>query len=384
MNETKHLPRIAYHDRRTDMPCRPRIVHLVEAFDLIGGPPVLVRQIIHSPLADRYEFAVISYAIRSIDLRSLLRLKALLKDLRPDLVHVHGLKPDGFHAVLAARLARVRRIVTVIHSSTELSVSEYVSWGARIRRWFVCHILEATTLLMSHAVYTVGNHIRTYRRIRRWSGSRLRKTIYNCIQIPSVTQTRTEIRMSLGFNLDDTLILFVGRICKNKGLMELADAMERVVNESDLAHVKLVVAGSGAGSEYDAIKARFAGMEHSRRVTFLGARSDVFNLHKMADLFVLPSIFKENLSFSLLEAIAAGTPVIATDYGGNNEVVVNRQTGLLVPHGDAVALAAAIVELCRNDKLRYTLGQAGQEHARKVFPVNKMLDETETLYQDLL
>ena len=88
---------------------RPRIVHMVEAFDQVGGPPKLVRLIIGSPLGEKYQFHVLSYTISGLSPAAILRLRGQLAQLSPDIVHIHGLKADGFHAAVAAKLARARR-----------------------------------------------------------------------------------------------------------------------------------------------------------------------------------------------------------------------------------------------------------------------------------
>ncbi len=381
---SKDLPHLVYSDCNSKVRYRPRIVHLVEAFEKIGGPPVLVRQIINGPLAELYEFHVVSYAISGVSFRSLFKLKSILDELKPDIVHVHGLKPDGFHAVVAAKISGVKNIITVIHSSTGLNVSQYVSALAKIRRFLVCNILENVTLFLSDSVYTVCDHIRDCARIRFFAGRRLKSTIHNCMYIPIVRSTKSEIKEKRGFDENDIIILFIGRICADKGLMVLADAMERICSKVGCENVKLVLAGIGNGAEYERIRERFYQLERKNRAIFLGVRNDVFSLNKMADVFVLPSVFKENFSFSLLEATASGIAVVATDHGGNPELIINNKTGILVKPGDVEELAEAVLRLICNKRLREKIGIAGQDRVKLMFSVDKMLGKTDGLYQSLL
>jgi glycosyltransferase involved in cell wall biosynthesis len=381
---SKDLPHLVYSDCNFKAGSRPRIVHLVEAFEKIGGPPVLVRQIIKGSLAERYEFHVVSYAISGISFRSLFKLKSILDELKPDIVHVHGLKPDGFHAVFAAKISGVKKIITVIHSSTALSVSQYVSAPAKIRRLLVCNILETLTLFLSDSVYTVCDHIRDSASIRFFAGRRLKSAIHNCMNIPVVCSTKSEIKKNMGFNENDILILFIGRICADKGMMVLADTMDRICGKVGYENVKLVLVGVGYGTEYKKIRERFYQLERKNRVIFLGVRNDVFSLNKMADVFVLPSVFKENFSFSLLEAAASGIPVVATDHGGNPELIINNERGILVKPGDAEELAEAVLRLICNKSFREKIGIAGQDRVRLEFSVDKMLEKTDGLYQSLL
>jgi glycosyltransferase involved in cell wall biosynthesis len=253
-----------------------------------------------------------------------------------------------------------------------------------MRRWVVRNVLEVATLLLSHSVYTVCDYMRNDFCIRAWAGSRLKGMIRNCIDIPIVPKTKQEIRKEFGFSESDFLILFVGRICTDKGLLVLADAMERVVQENGQENSKLIVVGSGSGVEFEEIEERFRYLRAKHKVVFLGVRNDVFSLNSMADVFVLPSIFKENCSFALLEASASGLPVVATNHGGNPEVVINCKSGMLVPPGDPQALAEAIVRLAIDGDLRMQLGKEGKERVKAFFPVEKMLGKTNELYQELL
>jgi glycosyltransferase involved in cell wall biosynthesis len=204
------------------------------------------------------------------------------------------------------------------------------------------------------------------------------------MQIPMITKTRSEIRKEFGFCNDDFLLIFIGRVCKNKGLLVLADAMDKIIAQTTQKSLKLVIVGSGSGDEYETIKERFRELNDRKKVFFIGVQKDVFNLNKMADIFVLPSVFKENFSFSLLEATAAGAPVIATNHGGNPELIINEKTGLLVPPADPQAFADAVLRLIGNEEMRAKLAIAGRERTKTVFSVENMLEKTHCLYQELL
>lgn len=115
------------------------------------------------------------------------------------------------------------------------------------------------------------------------------------------------------------------------------------------------------------------------QVIFSGNRTDIPSVMKALDVIVLPS-FWEGLPIAILEAMAAGRPVIATRVGGIPEVVVDGQTGLLIPPGDIEALAKAILILCNNPEQRIRMGQAAQCRARSLFDVKQMVEQIEKLY----
>jgi glycosyltransferase involved in cell wall biosynthesis len=128
---------------------------------------------------------------------------------------------------------------------------------------------------------------------------------------------------------------------------------------------------------------RRPGRGGSRRVALLGQRSDIPALLQGADLFLLASI-SEGISLTLLEAMAAGLPIVATAVGGNREVVVDGETGFLVPRRDPVAFAEAVCRLLSSQELRAQMGAAARRRAESHFDVRRMASRYQELYLRLL
>jgi glycosyltransferase involved in cell wall biosynthesis len=131
------------------------------------------------------------------------------------------------------------------------------------------------------------------------------------------------------------------------------------------------------------MEAKAKAMQLSEDVIFTGIRQDVPNILGLLDVFVLPSLW-EGLPIALLEAMAAGLPVVATAVGGTPEVVVEGETGFLVPPRDPEALAEAILRLLREPDLRRRMGEAGRKRVAEHFSVEQMVQKTEALYEHLL
>lgn len=340
---------------------KPCIVHMVEGFDQVGGPAKLVRLIIDSSLREKYQFYVLSYSIVGFNLGAILRLYRRLVSLAPDIVHLHGLKSDAFHAAVAARLARARRLLVAIHGSAEDPIPAYWRAPMRLRRWVVAQVLEPVTLRLAHAVYCVCNAMKERPRIRRNAGSRLRDTIYNGIPREPPRSSGAARRGAFGFAQDDVVLIYTGRIHWSKGLEILAAALQQVARWPGASdNLKLLLVGDGP--DFERVRVSFQPLIQSRRVVMTGSRVDIDALNLMADVFVFPSL-SENLPFSLLEAMDAGLPVIATAVGGIPEVIVDGQTGLLVPPCDVTALAQAILRLASDRPMRERLGHAGRLEA---------------------
>ncbi len=117
-------------------------------------------------------------------------------------------------------------------------------------------------------------------------------------------------------------------------------------------------------------------------VLFTGERDDIPELLSMLDVQVSSS-FTEGLSNAILEGMALGNPIVATTAGGNPELVIHEQTGLLVPPGKPAKLAHAIMQLLDNPSLRRKMGRAGRQRVEQFFRMEKMIEQTEMLYQNL-
>ena len=124
-------------------------------------------------------------------------------------------------------------------------------------------------------------------------------------------------------------------------------------------------------------------MDVSEHVHFLGVRSDVPDILAVADLFVLASLW-EGLSIALLEAMASGKPIVATAVSGTTQVMTHGETGLIIPPGDARALADAISQLLSDPLLGQTMAQAARKHVEIYFSAQKQADEYLALYHFLL
>jgi glycosyltransferase involved in cell wall biosynthesis len=172
------------------------------------------------------------------------------------------------------------------------------------------------------------------------------------------------------------LAVCVARLHPQKGLEELVDAVGEVTGRTGL---HLAIAGDGPSRP--ALQARIdaAGLGH--RVILLGERNDVPELLAGASLFVLASRF-EGLPTAIIEAMMAGCPVVATDVGGNRELVVEGSTGWLVPPRDVRALAASIVRAMHADLDR--IGQAGRRRAEDRFSASAMTSGFADLYRSVL
>jgi glycosyltransferase involved in cell wall biosynthesis len=137
---------------------------------------------------------------------------------------------------------------------------------------------------------------------------------------------------------------------------------------------------AGEGELKPALERQIKDHHLEKHVLLAGFRPDVLSLHKAFDIFAMSSV-TEGLGTSLLDAMAAGKPIVATRTGGIPEVVADGETGLLVPPRDEEALADAIVRLLKDPDLRREMGEAGRVRARNLFSLERMVQNTLNVYQ---
>jgi glycosyltransferase involved in cell wall biosynthesis len=190
------------------------------------------------------------------------------------------------------------------------------------------------------------------------------------------TRSRESVRTELGVGEDEVLLLAAGALVPRKGLDVLLEALPRLSE-----NVRLCIAGEGP--EREALESRATETALEGRVNLLGRRKDLPDLLAACDLFVMPSR-AEGLGIAALEAMSVGRAVVASRVGGLAELVVDGQTGRLVPPDDPAALANAIGELCADSQRRERYGGAGPARVAAGFLPHQMVDAYEDLYREVL
>ncbi len=286
---------------------------------------------------------------------------------------MRGLQNEGFHGVLAARLAGCRRILVTVHGS----VRDLRHAGRSWRRWLLVHGAEPFTLRAATHVATVCEYA-ARRDFIAGANGRFVGVIPNGVPMPvEPWAARERVRAQLGLGDDDVVMIVVGRLTWEKGFRALARALRLL--GSNPARVVLLVAGDGPDRADIERTLHDAGRV---MVRFLGSRSDVPDLLSAADLFVFPTLH-ENLSNALLEAMAHGLPVVASAVGGNVEVL-RQGGGRLVPPDHPEALAAAIAPLLADPAERRDLGDIARKVVDNGYSLDAMLTALDSTYRRIL
>jgi glycosyltransferase involved in cell wall biosynthesis len=279
------------------------------------------------------------------DLLGLLELVVLMRRTAPDVVHANSSKA-GVLGRLAAVAAGVPVRIFTVHG---WAFSAHSGAASTLYRWADRLMSPLTTLTIC-----VAERERTAGLAARTCVAQRTVVIPNAVDVAAFPQAR--------HGAGPPLILAVGRLAEPKDALTLVRALAAV---RELAFTALLV---GDGPDRPALQAEVRRLGLQEVVTFAGTRDDVPDLLARADVFALSSR-SEGAPVSILEAMAAGLPVVASRVGGVPELVVDGKTGLLVPPGDPGAMGSALGRLLADAGLRRRLGAAGRERALRRFDV---------------
>lgn len=311
------------------------------------------------------------------DLRCLFTLIALLRRERFDLVHTHMTKASLLGR-LAGRLTGCRAVVMTAHGYSGLLDYYFSSAAARAAFRRLESFLNRTCTDRIVLLTESDRRAVTERGIVPPEKVRL---IHNGVDFADVEapEAGDALRREMNIPSHAQIVLFIGRLARQKSPETLVAAAAMVVKRND--RVRFLLAGDGPKAGLLAEQIAAGGL--AGHVRLLGVRSDVPALLQAADCFVLPSLY-EGMPLSLLEAMAAGLPVVASRIPGNEDLVVEGETGLLVPFGDADALGEAILGLLEDPGQAGACGEAGRRRAREHFSLDKTAELTSRLYLELM
>ncbi len=295
------------------------------------------------------------------------RLLARLAEWKVDLLHAHEFAMNTYGTVVA-RLAG-KPIVTTVHGK------HY--HGERLHRRLAYRFVARAASRMVAVSDDIARDL--VERVGVRPGGLV--TVYNGIDLAAVRRPGEgpRVRRELGLDPDAPVVGAIGNLFPVKGHTYLVQAAARLARDWP----DLVVLLCGRPILEAELEAEAARLGVGDRVRFLGFRDDVGALLDALDVFVLPSL-SEGLSLSLIEAMAAGTPVVTTAVGGNPELVEDGVTGLLVPPRDPAALAAAVGRLLADRALGRRLADRARARAESTFAVEGMLARYEALYDEML
>jgi len=290
------------------------------------------------------------------------RMSRVFRELAPDIVHAHD--P---HAVAVAALALSIGAPTPRPALLASRRVDFHFRGNSFSRWKYRQVdgfIAASEAIRRMLVEDGLPQDRTF-------------TVHEGIDVERVAGAPpANVRAEFWLPTHAPVVGNIGALVPHKGQRHLVDAVPIVL--ADVPDARFVIVGEG--ELRPALEHRIRELRLDKHVVLSGFRTDVLGLLKGFDLFVMSSV-TEGLGTSLLDAMAAARPIVATTAGGIPEVVVDGETGLLVPPRDAHAMAAAVVTLLRDRARREQFGRAGLARVRARFSAERMVAETLAVYE---
>jgi len=351
------------------------VVHLVEYIDRESFAPVCIS--LTDPVGSHLEARVQQLGVPlyflgkgdKMSFEVLRKLDALFRQYRPAVVHTHLLALNYAYPLMI-RYRTPARVYTV-HSLAEKDVG--------LRTAPIVRALAFRYRVGRVVPVAIAEEVRNS--IQKLYGYPNPPLIPNGIPTDEYApdpNKRAQWRQAHGIETHATILTHVGRFAPPKNHALLIEAFARVRTSAPL-YLLLV----GGGELENTVREQVAALGLESRVRFLGIRADVADILRASDAFVLSSRWEGN-PMSVMEAMAAGLPVVSTAVGGVPELVRDGETGLLVPSEDTGALAQAIQALVDNPARRQAMGVAARQHAVASFDIRHTVRGYEQLYEALL
>jgi len=304
------------------------------------------------------------------DLEFLFRLLSIIKSLKPNIVHCRNTPHVIIYGGIVAKILGLPLVVSVHGHPDFLVGNSFVK-----RLWYAVQ-------KRSDKIITVSNSIKDV--LIKKGGVKPNKitVIHNGIDLASMRcclDLKQKLKQRLGIDNTAQVIGCVGTLRSVKGHKYLIQSAPLILKERPSTYFILV----GDGPLRNDLERLAEKLKVREKIMFLGYRPDIPELMSIFDIFILPSL-SEGLSNVLLEAMATSKPVVATNVGGNPEVVEEGKTGLLVPPRDPQKIAEAVISLLNDEDKRLRMGENGLRRVKEKFSISKMVREYEKIYHEVL
>ena len=320
-----------------------------------------------------YEVIYLGFKKKSLEFFNpgvIIKLAKILREKKIDIIHSQKHKPT-IYGTLASIISGNVSVIAHVHG-----LARTRSWKRKLTNWLILRYVKK--------ILAVSDSVRKDVIKSNW-GLDAEKviTVKNCIDLTTIDNIKIdkrEARLRLGLTEDEIVFGTVGRLAITKGQSYLIDAFAQV--RKKITHARLVIIGDGP--LFRDLEKKAADLGVSPWILFTGYRNDVLELLRAFDIFVLPSL-AEGLSIALLEAMASGLPVIASNVGGIPEVFGNCDCGKLVHPKDINALASAMVEFGSLDNdIKTILGEHGRKRIEEEFTTDVMISRLIEIYESVL
>lgn len=327
----------------------------------VGGPKTVLKGIVNSPLKNEFEFIRLKQkdgcgfnpfkAVKFVN-----HYRKLINKENADAIYVCGLQYTGFLMTVAAKLSNVKNVVVAIHGS------DWDNPDRSIRKWILMHIIEPLTIKMCNSFFTVCESAQRTIGALKVSPSHNAGVVYNTFpNIDINTVPKGRFREEQQIAKDKIIVVVVGRIVAAKGHQYIIEAIKKI---EDPNYVFVIVGDGPYLGVYKQVcsKEIFLG-----KVWLLGVRNDVYSILRDSDIFLFATL-NENHSLALLEAVNMECAVLATNVGGNPEIIEDGKSGILIECKNSDAIVKGLLRL-KDESLRKLYTAMAAINAQEKFSI---------------
>jgi glycosyltransferase EpsD len=323
----------------------------------------------------KYDIPIERSPFKLGNLKAYKELKRIIDENNYGIIHVHT-PMAGVLARLAGRTARKRgaKVIYTAHGFHFCKGAAVLNWMIYypIERW-LSHYTDSLITINSEDYNLAVKHKFKADKIERVHGVGVDRTKFK----PVSESEKVKLREKHGYKKEDFLLYYIAELNKNKNqgllLKSVSKAKEKISN------IKLLLAGNGALTDYYKSMAKQFGIENN--VSFLGFRKDVDEIAQMSDIAVASS-FREGLPVNIMEAMACGKPVIATDNRGHRELIKNNHNGFIVDCHNESGLVKRICELYYSEQLRSYFSRSTINEV-STYDLSNVKEEMKKIYSNI-
>ena len=340
----------------------------------IGGSLRYLNTVKNSELKDKYEFSTCfqGMAPKGLNLRLLRRMVKKIKEIGPDIVHIHGVQSEGLYGAVAAKLAGCKYVLMIVHGFAHDG-----SCYGRAKHLIYKHIVEPIALRLCDGVYCVSKAASERKIITRNCKKNNLGYIHNGVPALHLTTERAVMRETLNVAEDEFVFCCSGRLVIDKGYDVIAQAIKQLNNEGKSFRFIAIGDGDYRRAFSELLQEEIA----AGQVIVTGQTDKVADYLNASDAFVFASRH-ENLSLALLEACQSGLPCIASNVGGNPEVIIDNQCGFVIDGFESEKFAEKMRFLMENPDRTAEMGKAAKDRVATQFSLSKMCRELDEVYKN--
>jgi glycosyltransferase involved in cell wall biosynthesis len=284
-----------------------------------------------------------------------LKIYRILKERQIDLIYL-----NTSASIWAAKAAKLLRIPVISHIREDL-------------RGFNNLIIRSKIRSCSDKIILISNWMKSFIRTSK------AVVVHNTVDIADFQHLDPD-RIRLEFNIKNKIIVFIGSLEERKGIKYLLKAFPLI--KASVPDVKLLIVGKPLPGQKGYLN-MLKGLAKDPNIIFAGTRPDVYDIIAASDILAAPSL-SEAFGRTVIEAMACGKPVVASNVGGIPEIIEDGKTGILVPPKDEKALANAVIKLFASKDLAGSMGKAGRQRAEQYFNIGSQVKEIEGILDEYL